>query len=113
MQTESAFDALAVSRAGAMGLMQLMPDVAVELGVTDPFDARQNVMAGAKYLRRLLDLYQRQRAAGARRLQRRHDQCRRSTAACRRFRRRRSYVKQVTGLVAFLEARRNQVAACR
>ena len=58
MQTESAFDALAVSRGGAMGLMQLMPDVAVELGVTDPFDPRQNVMAGAKYLRRLLDLYQ-------------------------------------------------------
>jgi soluble lytic murein transglycosylase-like protein len=57
MQTESAFDALAVSRAGALGLMQLMPDVAVELGVTDPFDARQNVMAGAKYLGRLLDLY--------------------------------------------------------
>jgi len=57
MQTESAFDALAVSRAGAVGLMQLMPDVAVELGVTDPFDARQNVMAGAKYLGRLLDLY--------------------------------------------------------
>jgi soluble lytic murein transglycosylase-like protein len=58
MQTESAFDALAVSRAGAMGLMQLMPDVAVELGVEDPFDPRQNVMGGAKYLRRLLDLYQ-------------------------------------------------------
>jgi soluble lytic murein transglycosylase-like protein len=57
MQTESAFDALAVSRAGAMGLMQLMPDVAIELGVTDPFDPRQNVMAGAKYLGRLLDLY--------------------------------------------------------
>ena len=57
MQTESAFDALAVSRAGALGLMQLMPDVAIELGVTDPFDPRQNVMAGAKYLRRLLDLY--------------------------------------------------------
>jgi soluble lytic murein transglycosylase-like protein len=57
MQTESAFDALAVSRAGAMGLMQLMPDVALELGVEDPFDPRQNVMGGVKYLRRLLDLY--------------------------------------------------------
>ena len=57
MQTESAFDALAVSRAGAMGLMQLMPDVAEELGVEDPFDPRQNVMGGVKYLRRLLDLY--------------------------------------------------------
>jgi soluble lytic murein transglycosylase-like protein len=57
MQTESAFDALAVSRAGALGLMQLMPDVAAELGVEDPFDPRQNVMGGAKYLRRLLDQY--------------------------------------------------------
>ena len=57
MQTESAFDALAVSRAGAMGLMQLMPEVAVELGVEDPFDPRQNVMGGTKYLRRLLNLY--------------------------------------------------------
>lgn len=57
MQTESAFDALAVSRAGAMGLMQLMPEVAEELGVEDPFDPRQNVMGGARYLRRLLDRY--------------------------------------------------------
>ena len=57
MQTESAFDALAVSRAGAMGLMQLMPEVALELGVEDPFDPRQNIMGGVKYLRRLLHLY--------------------------------------------------------
>ena len=57
MQMESSFDALAVSRAGAMGLMQLMPDLAEELGVEDPFDPRQNIMGGAKYLRRLLDLY--------------------------------------------------------
>src|SRR5215471_7995149 len=57
MQTESAFDALAVSRAGAVGLMQLMPDLAAELGVDDPFDPRQNIMGGAKYLRRLLDLH--------------------------------------------------------
>jgi len=57
MQTESAFDALAVSRAGAVGLMQLMPDLASELGVDDPFDPRKNIMGGAKYLRRLLDLH--------------------------------------------------------
>jgi len=57
MQTESAFDALAVSRSGAVGLMQLMPDVAAELGVEDPFDPRQNIMGGVKYLRRLLDLH--------------------------------------------------------
>jgi soluble lytic murein transglycosylase-like protein len=57
MQTESAFDALAVSGAGALGLMQLMPEVAAEMGVEDPFDARQNIMGGVKYLRRLLDLH--------------------------------------------------------
>ena len=50
MQTESAFNAMAVSPVGALGLMQLMPDVATELGVTDPLDPRQNIMAGAKYL---------------------------------------------------------------
>jgi soluble lytic murein transglycosylase-like protein len=54
MQTESGFDASAVSRAGAMGLMQLMPEVADEYGATDPFDPRQNIMAGTKYLRQLL-----------------------------------------------------------
>lgn len=57
MQAESAFNALAVSRAGALGLMQLMPALAEELGIDDPLDARQNVMGGARYLRRLLDLY--------------------------------------------------------
>jgi len=57
IQTESAFDAMAVSRAGALGLMQLMPEVAAEMGVDDPFDPRQNIMGGAKYLRRLLDLH--------------------------------------------------------
>lgn len=55
MQAESAFDAMAVSPVGALGLMQLMPDVATELGVTDPLDPRQNIMAGAKYLKQLLD----------------------------------------------------------
>jgi soluble lytic murein transglycosylase-like protein len=57
MQTESAFDALAVSPAGAVGLMQLMPEVAAEMGVEDPLDPRQNIMGGVKYLRRLLDLH--------------------------------------------------------
>jgi soluble lytic murein transglycosylase-like protein len=47
----------AVTRGGAMGLMQLMPDLAIEMGVDDPFDARQNIMGGIKYLRNLLDLY--------------------------------------------------------
>jgi soluble lytic murein transglycosylase-like protein len=55
MRTESAFNPAAVSPVGAMGLMQLMPALAEEMGVTDPFDPRDNIMGGAKYLRQLLD----------------------------------------------------------
>lgn len=54
IRTESAFDSLAVSSAGAQGLMQLMPALSAELGVEDPFDPRQNIMAGARYLSGLL-----------------------------------------------------------
>ncbi len=55
IRAESAFNPLAVSRAGAQGLMQLMPAVAEELNVLDPFDPRQNIFGGARYLRWLLD----------------------------------------------------------
>ena len=54
---ESAFNPRAVSAVGAGGLMQLMPATARYLGATDVFDARQNVNAGAKYLRMLLDTF--------------------------------------------------------
>jgi soluble lytic murein transglycosylase-like protein len=57
MHAESGFDPSAVSRAGALGLMQLMPGVAEGLGVEHPFDPRENIMAGAQLLRKLLDLY--------------------------------------------------------
>ena len=57
IQAESGGNPLAVSRAGARGLMQLMPDTAAELGVTNPFDPTQNIMGGTSYLRRLLDRY--------------------------------------------------------
>ena len=57
MQAESSFNPAAVSSAGAVGLMQLMPDLVRELGVTDPFDPRENIMAGARHLRRLLDVH--------------------------------------------------------
>jgi hypothetical protein len=57
IQVESDFDQLAVSTAGARGLMQLMPATARRLGVTDSFDARQNIFAGTRYLRILLDTY--------------------------------------------------------
>jgi soluble lytic murein transglycosylase-like protein len=57
MQTESAFHPFAVSRAGAEGLMQLMPALASEMGVSDSFDPRENIMGGARYLKRLLDYH--------------------------------------------------------
>jgi soluble lytic murein transglycosylase-like protein len=57
IQTESAFDASAVSRAGAVGLMQLMPAVAANLGVQNLLDPRENIMGGAQLLRELHDRY--------------------------------------------------------
>lgn len=56
-KAESNFNASATSRCGAMGVMQLMPGTAKSLGVTDAYDARQNIMAGSKYLAKLLDKY--------------------------------------------------------
>jgi hypothetical protein len=55
---ESGFDARAVSRAGAQGLMQLMPQTAKQYGVTDVFDPLANLRAGSKHLRGLLDEYE-------------------------------------------------------
>ena len=51
---ESGYRENAVSPVGAQGLMQLMPGTARSLGVTDPFDARQNVLGGARYLEQQL-----------------------------------------------------------
>jgi len=52
---ESAFDSRAISPKNAKGLMQLMPVTAVRFGVKDPFDPGQNIQAGTRYLRVLLD----------------------------------------------------------
>ena len=54
---ESAWNENAVSHVGAGGLMQLMPATARFLGVTDVFDARQNIFGGTRYLRTLLDAF--------------------------------------------------------
>jgi hypothetical protein len=58
IHTESAFDHLAVSSAGARGLMQLMPDAAKRFGVTNPFDPQDNIKGGVRYLRVLLKQFQ-------------------------------------------------------
>jgi hypothetical protein len=54
---ESAFDPLAVSRKGAQGLMQLMPQTAAQLGVDDPLEPASNVKGGSGYLRAMIDRY--------------------------------------------------------
>jgi Transglycosylase SLT domain/Ig-like domain from next to BRCA1 gene len=54
IEAESRFDAHAVSRRGAVGLMQLMPATAATLGVSDPFDPRENIDAGVRHLRAMM-----------------------------------------------------------
>lgn len=57
IKAESNFDPSAVSRMGAQGLMQIMPETCDELGVSNPFDPEENINGGARYLRRLLTVF--------------------------------------------------------
>lgn len=57
IRVESGGNAAATSPVGAQGLMQLMPGTARELGVENPYDPRQNMEGGVKYLRRMLDMF--------------------------------------------------------
>jgi soluble lytic murein transglycosylase-like protein len=57
IHVESRFDPKALSPKGAQGLMQLMPQTARDLQVGDPYNPRENIEGGARYLRYLLDIY--------------------------------------------------------
>jgi LysM repeat protein len=57
IEKESRFRTRALSPKGALGLMQLMPSTAHRFGVTKPYDAGQNIMAGTRYLRELMDTF--------------------------------------------------------
>lgn len=58
IRLESNFDPDAVSKSGAMGLMQLMPKTAASLGVDDPFNVSENIDGGAQYLSQMLTLFE-------------------------------------------------------
>ena len=59
IKVESDFNPKVVSRRGAQGLMQLMPETAREVGVSNPFDPSQSIQGGAHYLRKMLDSFDR------------------------------------------------------
>ncbi len=100
IKVESNFNPHAVSRKGAMGLMQLMPSTARLLNVSDPFDPEQNVEAGVKHLRGLLDNFNGDVALSLAAYNAGEGAVRRAGQHVPNYSETRDYVRKITGMAA-------------